>query len=229
MLGREVRPGVTTAELDRLAETFIRDHGGRPAFKGYRGFPATHLPVGERGGGPRDPGPAAPARRATWSGWTWAWSWTGYYGDSARTFAVGQASDGGAAADAGDARGPDGGDRAGPRREPGGGHLATRSRRTSSATASRSCARWWDTASAARCTRSRRCRTTGRPDAGPRLMIGQVLAIEPMVNAGGPDVVTQGRWLDGGDEGRQPERPLRAHGRGRAERPRDPLGGRSAV
>ena len=25
-------------------------------------------------------------------------------------------------------------------------------------------------------------------------MIGQVLAIEPMVNAGGPDVVTQGRW-----------------------------------
>ena len=40
-LGRAVRPGITTAELDRLAETFIRDHGARPAFKGYRGYPAS--------------------------------------------------------------------------------------------------------------------------------------------------------------------------------------------
>ena len=31
----------------------------------------------------------------------------------------------------------------------------------------------------------------GPPDRGPRLMIGQVLAIEPMVNVGGPEVVTQ--------------------------------------
>jgi len=36
-----VEPGVTTAELDRAAEAFIRQHGGIPAFKGYRGFPAT--------------------------------------------------------------------------------------------------------------------------------------------------------------------------------------------
>ena len=41
MLGREIKPGITTGELDRLAETFIRDHGARPAFKGYRGFPAS--------------------------------------------------------------------------------------------------------------------------------------------------------------------------------------------
>jgi len=34
-------PGVTTAELDRLAEETIRQHGGTPAFKGYRGYPAT--------------------------------------------------------------------------------------------------------------------------------------------------------------------------------------------
>jgi methionyl aminopeptidase len=36
-----VRPGVTGLALDRLAETFIRDHGGVPSFKGYRGFPAS--------------------------------------------------------------------------------------------------------------------------------------------------------------------------------------------
>jgi methionyl aminopeptidase len=41
MLSREVRPGVSTLELDRLTETFIRDSGGEPAFKGYRGFPAS--------------------------------------------------------------------------------------------------------------------------------------------------------------------------------------------
>ncbi len=38
---RAVRPGVTTAELDELAEQLIVEGGGRPAFKGYRGFPAT--------------------------------------------------------------------------------------------------------------------------------------------------------------------------------------------
>lgn len=36
-----IKPGVTTAKLDAIAEEFIRDNGGQPAFKGYRGFPAT--------------------------------------------------------------------------------------------------------------------------------------------------------------------------------------------
>lgn len=40
-LADHVRPGVTTLELDALAETVIRDHGATPSFKGYRGFPAT--------------------------------------------------------------------------------------------------------------------------------------------------------------------------------------------
>ena len=35
------KPGLTTAELDRSAEKFIREKGGTPAFKGYRGFPAS--------------------------------------------------------------------------------------------------------------------------------------------------------------------------------------------
>ena len=41
MLAGSVRPGVTTRELDSLAEDFIHDHGGRPEFKGYQGFPAS--------------------------------------------------------------------------------------------------------------------------------------------------------------------------------------------
>jgi methionyl aminopeptidase len=40
-VARMIEPGVTTAELDRAAEAYIRQAGGIPAFKGYRGFPAT--------------------------------------------------------------------------------------------------------------------------------------------------------------------------------------------
>lgn len=36
-----IRAGVTTLELDTIAETFIRDHNALPAFKGYAGFPNT--------------------------------------------------------------------------------------------------------------------------------------------------------------------------------------------
>lgn len=40
-VGAMVRPGVSTFELDQLAEQIIRMHGGKPAFKGYGGFPGT--------------------------------------------------------------------------------------------------------------------------------------------------------------------------------------------
>ncbi|MBK7713798.1 MAG: type I methionyl aminopeptidase [Bacteroidales bacterium] len=36
-----IRPGITTLYLDKIAETFIRDNGAVPAFKGYGGFPNT--------------------------------------------------------------------------------------------------------------------------------------------------------------------------------------------
>jgi methionyl aminopeptidase len=38
-VGRHIEPGVTTEELDRIAEEFIHSHGGIPTSKGYRGFP----------------------------------------------------------------------------------------------------------------------------------------------------------------------------------------------
>lgn len=36
-----IKPGVTSLELDKVAEEYIRDHGGVPGFKGYNGFPNT--------------------------------------------------------------------------------------------------------------------------------------------------------------------------------------------
>ena len=44
LLGENIRPGTTTAELDQLADEFIRSRGGVPTFKGYRGpypYPAS--------------------------------------------------------------------------------------------------------------------------------------------------------------------------------------------
>jgi methionyl aminopeptidase len=41
IIAKEVKPGVSPKFLDKIAEEFIRDNGGVPAFKGYRGFPAT--------------------------------------------------------------------------------------------------------------------------------------------------------------------------------------------
>jgi methionyl aminopeptidase len=40
-MGEVVEPGITTADLDRIAERLIRDRGGVPTFKGYNGFPAS--------------------------------------------------------------------------------------------------------------------------------------------------------------------------------------------
>lgn len=40
-VAKRVKPGVTTAELDEVAEEFIRDHEGQPSFKGYNGFPSS--------------------------------------------------------------------------------------------------------------------------------------------------------------------------------------------
>src|SRR5687768_10893881 len=41
LVEQAAQPGVSTLELDRLAEAHVRDRGAIPSFKGYRGFPAT--------------------------------------------------------------------------------------------------------------------------------------------------------------------------------------------
>jgi len=41
IIAKMIKPGITTISLDKIAEEFIRDNGGIPAFKGYNGFPNT--------------------------------------------------------------------------------------------------------------------------------------------------------------------------------------------
>lgn len=41
LVGQAIEPGVTTAELDRIAEKYILSCGAKPNFKGYSGYPAT--------------------------------------------------------------------------------------------------------------------------------------------------------------------------------------------
>ena len=91
MLGREVRPGRTTGELDRLAETFIRDHGGQPAFKGYRGFPASICPSVNDEVVHAIPG-SRELRDGDVIGIDVGVEKDGYFGDAAYTFPVGGVS-----------------------------------------------------------------------------------------------------------------------------------------
>lgn len=86
-----IEPGVTTLELDQKAEAIICQHGGKPAFKGYRGFPATicasinhevvHGIPGKR-----------KLKKGDVIGIDMGVIYEGYYGDSAATFPVGEVS-----------------------------------------------------------------------------------------------------------------------------------------
>ncbi|MEO5617533.1 MAG: type I methionyl aminopeptidase, partial [Candidatus Eisenbacteria bacterium] len=88
-LEAELKPGITTAELDRIAEDFIRANGGRPAFKGYRGFPASICPSVNEEVVHAIPGPR-PLCDGDIVGIDVGVEMGGYYGDAARTMTVGE-------------------------------------------------------------------------------------------------------------------------------------------
>lgn len=88
-VARLIRPGVKTIELDKVAETFIRDNGAVPGFKGYGGFPGSlcisvneEVVHGIPGNRELKNGDIVSVDCGTLK--------NGFYGDSAYTFAVGE-------------------------------------------------------------------------------------------------------------------------------------------
>lgn len=87
----KVKPGITTAELDRIAEEFITKHGAKPSFKGLYGFPASlcisvneHVVHGIPGSYVLKDGDIISVDCGACI--------NGFHGDAARTFAVGNVS-----------------------------------------------------------------------------------------------------------------------------------------
>jgi len=92
LIGRELKPGMTTAELDRLAEEYICSQDAIPGFKGYHGFPATAcISIDD------EVVHGIPCQRKIVEGQIVSVDLgaivDGYYGDAARTFAVGEVSE----------------------------------------------------------------------------------------------------------------------------------------
>ena len=91
MVGENIKPGMTTAELDRLVEEFIRSQGAIPAFKGYQGFPASAcISIDD------EVVHGIPGKRVMKEGEIVSVDIgsivDGYYGDSAYTYAIGEIS-----------------------------------------------------------------------------------------------------------------------------------------
>ncbi|MEJ2188942.1 MAG: type I methionyl aminopeptidase [Acidobacteriota bacterium] len=87
------KPGVSTAELDHMAEEMIRAGGGEPAFKGYRGFPATLCTSVNDVIVHGIPSADARLREGDLVSIDCGVLLDGFYGDAAVTFAVGEVSD----------------------------------------------------------------------------------------------------------------------------------------
>jgi methionyl aminopeptidase len=85
----EVRPGVTTGGLDRVAEEHVRAQGATPSFKGYRGFPASICSSVNQEVVHGIPGDRALAEGDLLS-LDFGAIWEGYHGDSAVTVFVGE-------------------------------------------------------------------------------------------------------------------------------------------
>lgn len=183
-----VRPGLTTAAIEAELEAYVRDHGGTPEFKGYRGYPAAictsvndevvHGIPGMRTLCEGDiVGIDVGVRKS------------GYVADGARTFPIGRVADDASRLVS-----------------------ATEQALAAGLAAVRAGARLTDVSHAVQVVAERAgCSVVrdlaghgvgtelhedpeipnfGAPGCGPVLKAGMVLAIEPMVNAGGPAVRT---------------------------------------
>jgi methionyl aminopeptidase len=90
-IAKIVEPGVTTLQLDRVAESFIRDHGAYPGFLGYHDFPNSICASVNQAVVHGIPN-AQPLKEGDIVSIDIGVLWEGFWGDSAFTFAVGQIS-----------------------------------------------------------------------------------------------------------------------------------------
>ncbi len=91
-LSKHIRPGITTLQLDKIAEEFIRDHGAVPTFLGYGGFPnsiCTSVNENVVHGIPND----RPLLEGDVISVDCGTKLRGFCGDSAYTFCVGEVSE----------------------------------------------------------------------------------------------------------------------------------------
>jgi len=88
LLRKAIRPGITTLELDAIAEEFIRKRGAIPAFKDYNGFPASICSSINEQVVHGIPGPTV-LKDGDIIGIDIGAVYDGYYGDAARTYGIG--------------------------------------------------------------------------------------------------------------------------------------------
>ncbi len=186
-LVRAAQPGVTTAELDRLALARTRERGAEPAFLGYHGYPASLCVSVNEEVVHGIPSPRRALAVGDVVGLDFGVVLDGFYGDSARTVAVGRAS-------------------------PEAARLleTTRAALGAAIGAARPGARIGDVGAAVQALVEGRGYSVvrefvghgigrrlhepphvpnwGTPGSGRTLRPGTVLALEPMVNVGGPEV-----------------------------------------
>ncbi|HPL53537.1 MAG TPA: type I methionyl aminopeptidase [Bacillota bacterium] len=92
LLSEVIRPGITTLELDAIAEAFIVKSGGIPAFKGYNGFPASICSSVNEQVVHGIPGTTV-LKDGDVIGIDIGVIYGGYYGDAARSYGIGNISD----------------------------------------------------------------------------------------------------------------------------------------
>lgn len=89
LMEKKTRPGVSTEQLDEIAEEFIRSQGTEPAFKGYYGYPASICASVNEEVVHGIPGPRL-LKEGDIVGIDVGVILEGFYSDAARTFAVGE-------------------------------------------------------------------------------------------------------------------------------------------
>jgi methionyl aminopeptidase len=200
LLSENMRPGITTRELDQLAEEYIRSQGGAPTFKGYHGFPASICTSPNSMVVHGIPG-AYQVGEGDLISVDVGVTLRGFVADSAYTFAVGAIDDdaqrlldvGQAALEAGIEQA-----RAGNRI----GDISAAVQRTTEEAGFSVVKSLVGHGIGRSMHEEPQIPNWGEPGRGPLLAPGMTLAIEPMINAGTADVfVAEDRWSISTDDG----------------------------